>query len=196
MVVRQKRFSVSPRQCDGYRSAGIMYLVRIYHFGEFAEIIFLRESQGKGLERTIHEFVFEGLAKSFDETFVQYGFTRVVQQVQDLFASQSLAGIPAVKGIIIVTHKNGQVCIAVVGFQHHWRREPPQDGRHRPVADFAEYKNLLGFRQIERVFMTCLIVITTDGFERFAVGIEKRCDDRHLQGDIRFGGLMRCLGDL
>ena len=96
----------------------------------------------------IHEFVFEGLAKSFNEAFVQRGFIRVVQQVQDLFSGQSLAGIPAVKGIIIVTHKNGQVCIAVVGFQHHWRREPPQDGRHRPVADFAEYENLLGFRQV------------------------------------------------
>ena len=173
-----------------------MYLVRINHFGEFAEIIFLRESQGKGLERTIHEFVFEGLAKSFNETFVQRGFIRVVQQVQDLFAGQSLAGIPAVKGIIIVTHKNGQVCIAVVGFQHHGRRESPQDGRHRRVVDFAEYKNLLSFRKVKRMLVTRFIVITTQGFERVAVDIEKRCDDRHLQGGIRCGGLMRCLADL
>lgn len=60
----------------------------------------------------------------------------------DVGCQQTLRRVPAKEIITRMTHQEGQLLIAPLIFQFHWRREFAQQRRHRLEVDIIKNKGL------------------------------------------------------
>ena len=168
----------------------------INYIDKIPKVIFLWEPQGQRLEGTVRQIGAQGFAEGFRKLLIQDTDRGVIEPPKHFFSGKCLTRIPAAKGIVIMAGKYRQILVTEFSLDHDGSRKAPQQRRDRLALETGEDKFLNRICQHQRVFVLFAPITFGLGIESISLCVEKRHDDRYLQGRLAFsGGVGIILGD-